>query len=303
MRLARVGEIGSERPVVVTADGSLLDLRPLTHDLDGPFLQHGLGSVARAVEAGALPALSADEAAGIRFGVPVTRPGKVIGIGLNYHCYADAVGVPVPTEPVVFLKASSALCGPTDPIRLIPGSTTTDYEVELAVVIGQELRDASVAQSLAAVAGYTLADDLSDRDLQLERGGTWTKGKSADTYCPLGPWFVTPDELGDPQTVALTLDVNGIRRQTGTTARMVFPVGELLAYVSGLMTLEPGDVVITGTPAGVAVAAPEPRPYLRDGDLVEIDGGVLGRHRSPVHARSDAGGRPTGPLVPQVPEN
>ncbi len=303
MRLARVGEIGSERPVVVTAEGSLLDLRPLTHDLDGPFLQHGLGSVARAVEAGALPALSADEAAGIRFGVPVTRPGKVIGIGLNYHCYADAVGVPVPTEPVVFLKASSALCGPTDPIRLIPGSTTTDYEVELAVVIGQELRDASVAQSLAAVAGYTLADDLSDRDLQLERGGTWTKGKSADTYCPLGPWFVTPDELGDPQTVALTLDVNGIRRQTGTTARMVFPVGELLAYVSGLMTLEPGDVVITGTPAGVAVAAPEPRPYLRDGDLVEIDGGVLGRHRSPVHARSDAGGRPTEPLVPQVPEN
>ncbi|MEO7447601.1 MAG: fumarylacetoacetate hydrolase family protein [Humibacillus sp.] len=284
MRLARVGEVGHERPVVVTADGSLLDLRPLTADLDGPFLQHGLASVASAVEAGALPALTDDEVAGIRFGVPVTRPGKVVGIGLNYQCYADAVGVPVPTEPVVFLKASSALCGPTDPIRLIPGSTTTDYEVELAVVIGQHLRDVSPEQALAGVAGYSLADDLSDRDLQLERGGTWTKGKSADTYCPLGPWFVTPDELGDPQSVALTLDVNGERRQTGTTANMVFGVGELLAYVSGIMTLEPGDVVITGTPAGVAVASAEPRPYLRDGDLVELDGGILGRHVSSVHA-------------------
>ncbi|MEO6997180.1 MAG: fumarylacetoacetate hydrolase family protein [Terracoccus sp.] len=289
MRLARVGEVGRERPVVVMADGSLLDLRPLTNDLDGAFLQHGLASVAQAVEAGALPALTSDEAAGIRFGVPVTRPGKVVGIGLNYRCYADAVGVPVPTEPVVFLKASSALCGPTDPIRLIPGSTTTDYEVELAVVIGQELRDATSEEALAGVAGYALADDLSDRDLQLERGGTWTKGKSADTYCPLGPWFVTPGELGDPQAVALTLDVNGNRRQTGTTAQMVFPVGDLLAYVSGIMTLEPGDVVITGTPAGVAVAEAEPRPYLRDGDLVEIDGGVLGRHVSAVHASPSKG--------------
>ncbi|MDN5766550.1 MAG: fumarylacetoacetate hydrolase family protein [Humibacillus sp.] len=289
MRLARVGAVGSERPVVVTADGSLLDLRPLTHDVDGAFLQHGLESVARAVEAGALPALSADETTGIRFGVPVARPGKVVGIGLNYQCYAADVGVPVPTEPVVFLKASSALCGPTDPIRLIPGSTTTDYEVELAVVIGRQLRDASAEEALAGVAGYGLANDLSDRDLQLERGGTWTKGKSADTYCPLGPWFVTPDELGDPQNLPLRLDVNGVRRQSGTTADMVFGIGDLLAYVSGIMTLEPGDVVITGTPAGVAVAAAEPRPYLRDGDLVEIDGGVLGRHVSAVHASRPKG--------------
>ncbi|MEP7334126.1 MAG: fumarylacetoacetate hydrolase family protein, partial [Terracoccus sp.] len=132
-------------------------------------------------------------------------------------------------------------------------------------------------------------------------GGTWTKGKSADTYCPLGPWFVTPDELGDPQAVDLTLDVNGVRRQTGTTARMVFPVGELLAYVSGLMTLEPGDVVITGTPAGVAVAAAEPRPYLRDGDIIEIDGGMLGRHVSAVHAASRAGARIPGQDGSQVP--
>lgn len=301
MRLARVGAAGHERPVVVAADGSLFDLRPITTDLDGSFLQHGLASVAPAMAAGSLPRLTPDEGAGIRFGVPVTRPGKVVGIGLNYRCYADAVGVPVPTEPVVFLKASTALCGPTDPIRLIPGSTTTDYEVELAVVVGQELRDASAAQALAVVSGYTLADDLSDRDLQLARGGTWTKGKSADTYCPLGPWLVSPDELGDPQTVALTLDVNGLRRQSGTTADMVFGVGDLLAYVSGLMTLEPGDVVLTGTPAGVALAAAEPRPYLRDGDLIEIDGGVLGRHVSPVNARGDAGARTAGHLVPQVP--
>lgn len=284
MKLARVGAVGHEIPVVVSADGTLFDLRPLTDDVDGHFLGHDLAAVAHALASGALPALGAEHVSGIRYGVPVTRPGKVVGIGLNYGCYAEAVGAPVPTEPVVFLKASTSLCGPTDPIRLIPGSTTTDHEVELAVVIGRLLRDSTEEQALAGVAGYTLADDLSDRDLQLERGGTWTKGKSADTYCPLGPWLMTPDELGDPQSVKLTLDVNGTRRQDGTTAKMIFPVGVLLAYVSGLMTLEPGDVVITGTPAGVAVAAPEPRPYLRDGDVVTIDGGPLGRHRSTVHA-------------------
>lgn len=292
MRLARVGEAGREQPVVVTADGALLDLRSVTTEIDGAFLAGGLSPVSDAVAAGSLPTLHPTASAPLRFGAPVSRPGKIVGIGLNYHCYAAAVGAPTPTEPVVFLKASTSLCGPTDKVRLIPGSTTTDHEVELAVVIGRELRGASAEQALAGVAGYAVADDLSDRSLQLDHGGTWTKGKSADTYCPLGPWLVTPDELGDPQAVSLTLDVNGERRQTGSTSEMVFAVGELLAYVSGIMTLEPGDVVITGTPSGVALAAPEPRPYLRDGDVVEIDAGPLGRHRSPITAATPAATRP-----------
>jgi 2-keto-4-pentenoate hydratase/2-oxohepta-3-ene-1,7-dioic acid hydratase in catechol pathway len=298
VRLARVGPPGREVPVVVAPDGRLLDLRPLTRDVDGPFLEQGLARAALAATSGALPPL--DPPDGIRFGAPVARPGKVVGIGLNYHCYARAVGAPAPAEPVVFLKATSALCGPTDPVRLLPGSTTTDHEVELAVVVGRVLRDASPAEALAGVAGYALADDLSDRDLQLERGGTWTKGKSADTYCPLGPWLVTPDELGDPASLRLTLDVNGERRQDGSTADLVFGVADVLAYVSGLMTLEPGDVVITGTPAGVALGRPEPRPYLRAGDVLELDGGPLGSHRNVVTAAdvAAAGSHPHRPARP-----
>jgi 2-keto-4-pentenoate hydratase/2-oxohepta-3-ene-1,7-dioic acid hydratase in catechol pathway len=230
----------------------------------------------------------------VRYGAPVARPGKVVGIGLNYRDHAREAGLPLPTEPVVFLKASTSVCGPTDTIRLLPGSTTTDYEVELGVVLGRELRQCTDAgDALAAVAGYVLAQDVSDRSLQLERGGTWTKGKSADTFCPLGPWLVTPDELGGsgPAGLRLRLAVDGVTRQDGSPVDLVFDVGELLTYVSGVMTLEPGDVVLTGTPAGVAMARPEPKPYLAHGSLVEADGGVLGRHRSEVvdPARVDAG--------------
>lgn len=293
MRFARVGRPGSERPVVVSTDGALLDLAPVTADIDATFLADGIPAAREALELDLLPPLAppppapAPRATGLgRYGPPVARPGKLVGIGLNYRDHAAAIGVPVPTEPVVFLKATSSLCGPDDEVRLIPGSTTTDHEVELAVVVGRRLTHASPAEALAGVAGYVLANDLTDRELQLERGGTWTKGKSADTYCPLGPWLVTPDELAAPDGsgVRLRLDVNGERRQDGTTDDLVLDVGAALAYVSALMTLEPGDVVITGTPAGVAMASPEPRPYLRDGDLVEVDGGPLGRHRSPIRA-------------------
>jgi 2-keto-4-pentenoate hydratase/2-oxohepta-3-ene-1,7-dioic acid hydratase in catechol pathway len=297
MRFARVGPPGSERPVVVTTDGTLLDLAPVATDVDAGFLAHGIPAAREALERDLLAPLPvplhaagrspANGAGGVpRYGPSVARPGKIVGLGLNYHDHAAVLGVPVPTEPVVFLKATSSVCGPDDPVRLLPGSTTTDHEVELAVVVGRRLTDATPEEALAAVAGYTLADDLTDRELQLERGGTWTKGKSADTYCPLGPWLVTPDELPAPDAtgVRLRLDVNGRRRQDGTTDDMVLKVGEALSYISALMSLEPGDVVITGTPAGVAMAAPEPRPYLRDGDLVEVDGGPLGRHRSPIRA-------------------
>jgi 2-keto-4-pentenoate hydratase/2-oxohepta-3-ene-1,7-dioic acid hydratase in catechol pathway len=276
-----VGAAGAERPVVVTDDGTLLDLGGLTADVDAAFL----GALAD-VDPTTLPALdpSADER-DHRFGPPVTRPGKVVGIGLNYRDHAAEAGMPLPTEPVVFLKAPTSVSGPTDDVVMVPGSTTTDYEVELGVVLGRELRGVTdPAAALDAVAGYVLAQDVSDRALQLERGGTWTKGKSADTFCPLGPWLVTPDELGPagPATVRLRLTVDGEQRQDGSTADMVFGVGELLCYTSGVMTLEPGDVVLTGTPAGVAMGRPEPRPYLRHGQVVEADGGVLGRQRTRV---------------------
>ena len=276
-----MGPAGAERPVVVAADGTLLDLRGVTSDVDAAFL----GSLA-GVDRSSLPVLAAPgDQDGPRFGAPVTRPGKVVGIGLNYRDHAAEAGMPLPTEPVVFLKAPTSVSGATDDVVMVPGSTTTDYEVELGVVMGRELRgETDPARALAAVAGYVLAQDVSDRALQLERGGTWTKGKSADTFCPLGPWLVTPDELGPggPAAVRLRLTVDGEQRQDGCTSDMVFGVGELLCYTSGVMTLEPGDVVLTGTPAGVAMGRPEPRPYLRHGQVVEADGGVLGRQRTRV---------------------
>lgn len=275
MRIARVGAAGAERPVVVAADGGLRDLGPLTTEVDGGFLQR-----LATVTVDDLPVFTGDAS---RVGAPVARPGKVVGIGLNYAAHAEEAGLPTPTEPVVFLKAPTSVCGPEDDIRMLPGSTTTDYEVELAVVLGSTLRgEQDPDRALAAVAGYVLAHDVSDRTLQLERGGTWTKGKSADTFCPLGPWLVTPDEVGDPSALRLTLSVNGEPRQDGSTGDMIFDVARILCYTSGLMTLEPGDVVLTGTPAGVALASPEPRPYLRHGDVVEADGGVLGRQRNRV---------------------
>ncbi len=280
MRLARVGPPGAEIPVLAGRGGELLDLRPLTPDIDAGFLSEGLARAEAAAAEGRLPALEREP---VRWGSPVARPGKVVGVGLNYAGHAAEAGAPVPSEPVLFLKASTSVCGPCDDIRTLPGSRHTDYEVELGVVLGSVLRDEQVpGRALAAVAGYVLAQDVSDRAMQLERGGTWTKGKSADTFCPLGPWLVTPDELGDTAAVRLTLRVNEHTRQDALTDDMIFPVGQVLCYTSGLMTLEPGDVVITGTPAGVAVGQPEPRPYLRHGDLVTADGGALGRQRNHV---------------------
>lgn len=261
-------------------DGRLRDLLGLCDDLD-PALLGDLGAVAAVLDADELPPAVVDGA--VRFGPPIPRPGKVVGIGLNYAGHAAEAGSALPSEPVVFLKATTSVCGPTDDIRMLPGSTSTDYEVELGVVLGAVLRDETdPARALEAVAGYVLAHDVSDRALQLDHGGTWTKGKSADTFCPVGPWLVTPDEVGDPAALRLRLAVNAEARQDGTTDDMVFGVGELLAYVSRLMTLEPGDLVITGTPAGVAMGRPEPRPYLRHGDVVDLDGGVLGRQSNRV---------------------
>ncbi|WP_067434259.1 fumarylacetoacetate hydrolase family protein [Nocardioides jensenii] len=280
MKLLRVGAIGRERPAALDDSGLLRDLSSIVDDIDGRLLTDPIrmAAVRQALHARALPVLPP----GPRLGAPVARPGKVVGIGLNYKDHALETGVSIPDEPVVFLKPGSSVCGPADTIVLPPDSTTTDHEVELGVVVGARLshcHDPSAA--LAAVGGYLTADDLSERS-RIAAGPTWAKGKCADTFTPIGPWLVTPDEVGDPQALTLTLAVNGEVRQSGTTSLMAYGVGELLAYVSTLMTLEPGDLVLTGTPGGVAAGRPEPKPYLRDGDVVEAEVVGLGRQCTPV---------------------
>ncbi|MER5857654.1 fumarylacetoacetate hydrolase family protein [Streptomyces sp900105245] len=279
MKLLRVGTAGAERPALLDAEGTLRDLSGLVEDVDGALLADdvALGRVRAAAEAGALPVL---DAAGLRIGPPVARIGKIVCIGLNYHDHARETGAEPPSEPVVFFKAPDTVVGPHDTVLVPRGSVKTDWEVELAVVIGRTARYlASAEEGLAHVAGYTVAHDVSEREFQIERGGTWDKGKNCETFNPLGPWLVTADEVADPQRLPLRLWVNGELKQDGTTAEQIFPVGEVVRYVSHFMTLYPGDVINTGTPAGVAMGQPEPKPYLRSGDVVELEIEGLGRQR------------------------
>ncbi|MBK3638287.1 fumarylacetoacetate hydrolase family protein, partial [Streptomyces sp. MBT97] len=236
-----------------------------------------LGRVRAAAASGDLPVL---DATGLRVGPPLARIGKIVCIGLNYHDHARETGVEPPAEPVVFFKAADTVVGPYDTVLVPRRSEKTDWEVELAVVIGRTARYLESARDgLAHVAGYAVAHDVSEREFQIERGGTWDKGKNCETFNPLGPWLVTADEVADPQDLPLRLWVNGELKQNGTTAEQIFPVGEVVRYVSQFMTLYPGDVINTGTPAGVAMGAPEPKPYLRAGDVVELEIGGLGRQR------------------------
>ncbi|MFF9811950.1 fumarylacetoacetate hydrolase family protein [Streptomyces sp. NPDC014006] len=279
MKLLRVGTAGAERPALLDADGTLRDLSGLVEDIDGALLADdaALGRIRAAAEAGELPAL---DATGLRIGPPLGRIGKVVCIGLNYYDHAREVGAEPPAEPVIFFKASDTVVGPNDTVLVPRGSVKTDWEVELAVVIGRTARYlGSAAEGLAHVAGYAVAHDVSEREFQIERGGTWDKGKNCETFNPLGPWLVTADEVPDPQALALKLWVNGELKQDGTTADQIFPVGEVVRYVSQFMTLYPGDVINTGTPAGVAMGQPEPKPYLRSGDVVELEVSGLGRQR------------------------
>ncbi|MFG2608328.1 fumarylacetoacetate hydrolase family protein [Streptomyces sp. NPDC048514] len=279
MKLLRVGTAGAERPALLDAEGTLRDLSGLVDDVDGALLADdaALAGVRAAAEAGGLPALDAE---GLRIGPPVGRIGKIVCIGLNYHDHARETGAEPPAEPVVFLKAPDTVVGPNDTVLVPRGSAKTDWEVELAVVIGRTARYLdSAEEGLAHVAGYALAHDVSEREFQIERGGTWDKGKNCETFNPLGPWLVTADEVPDPQALSLKLWVNGELKQDGTTAEQIFPVGEVVRYVSRFMTLYPGDVISTGTPAGVAMGQPEPKPYLRAGDVVELEIAGLGRQR------------------------
>ncbi|ONI91058.1 2-hydroxyhepta-2,4-diene-1,7-dioate isomerase [Saccharothrix sp. ALI-22-I] len=280
MRLLRVGATGRETPAVLDASGVLLDLRGVVNDIDATFFaENGPAAVREAVETGRLPELDP----GLRIGPPVARPGKVVCVGLNYSDHAEETGAQRPDEPVVFLKAPYTVVGPHDEVLVPRGSVKTDWEVELAVVIGRTGRYlADHAAAVDCVAGYAISNDVSEREFQLERGGQWDKGKSCETFNPLGPWLVTADEIPDPQRLGLRLWVNGELRQNGSTANMIFPVAEVVRYLSQFMVLEPGDVINTGTPAGVALGLPDPKPYLRAGDVVEVEIDGLGRQRQEV---------------------
>jgi 2-keto-4-pentenoate hydratase/2-oxohepta-3-ene-1,7-dioic acid hydratase in catechol pathway len=279
MKLLRVGPAGQERPALLDADGTPRDLSGLVPDIDGALLADGeaLARVRAAAASGELPVL---DAAGLRIGPPLARIGKIVCVGLNYHDHARETGAEPPSEPVLFLKAPDTVVGPYDTVLVPRGSRKTDWEVELAVVIGRTARClGSDEEALAHVAGYAVAHDVSEREFQTERGGTWDKGKNCETFNPLGPWLVTADEVPDPQDLTLRLWVNGELQQHGSTAEQIFPVAEVVRYVSRFMTLYPGDVINTGTPAGVAMGRPEPKPYLRAGDVVELEIDGLGRQR------------------------
>jgi len=278
--------------VVIDDDGRIFDLTGVTNDIDGAFLStEPVERVRAAHAAGDLPELAgasgttaaaqdADEAGlDARFGAPVARPGKIVCVGLNYSDHAAETNTPPPAEPVVFFKASNTLVGPTDTVLIPRLSVKTDYEVELAIVIGKTARYlASPADASAVIAGFAVANDVSEREFQIERGGQWDKGKSCETFNPLGPWLVPAAEISDPQALGLRLWVNGELRQNGNTSNMIFGINHIIWYLSQFMVLEPGDLINTGTPAGVGLGAND-FAYLREGDVVELEIDQLGRQR------------------------
>ncbi|WP_433719965.1 fumarylacetoacetate hydrolase family protein [Microbacterium laevaniformans] len=275
MSFARLGPLGHEIPTM-WRDGVAWDLRPLTADIDGAFLaDDGLVRAREAWHADRLTVLP--DAADLRTGAPIAFPSKIVCIGLNYHDHAAETGAAVPGEPVVFMKDPRTIVGPFDDILIPRGSQKTDWEVELGVVIGRTARYlTSPDEALRHVAGYVVSHDVSEREFQLERGGQWDKGKSCDTFNPLGPVLVPADEVDDPQALGLRLWVNGAQRQNGSSAQQIFSVAHVIWYLSQFMVLRPGDLVNTGTPAGVALGRAD-HPYLRAGDLVELEIDGLGR--------------------------
>jgi len=272
MKFLRYGPRGNERPGLLDAEGTIRDLSGLIGDLGGEVLGN-LGRFAD-LDISTLPVVEGDP----RIGACVAGTRKFMGIGLNYADHAAESGMAVPEEPVLFMKATSAISGPDDPIIIPRGSEKTDWEVELGVVIGKRAKYVSEEAALDHVAGYCVINDLSERAFQIERGGQWVKGKSCDNFGPTGPWLVTPDEAGDPQDLGLWLCVNGEKVQDGSTRTMVFGVAHLISYLSRFMTLEPGDIISTGTPPGVGLGMTSPR-YLKPGDRVELGVDGLGIQR------------------------
>jgi 2-keto-4-pentenoate hydratase/2-oxohepta-3-ene-1,7-dioic acid hydratase in catechol pathway len=279
MKLVRYGKPGKEKPGLVDADGKLRDLSGLVADI-GPD-QLGAASIAklRKVNPAKLPLVRGKP----RYGCPVSQVGKFVAIGLNYADHAAESGAPIPKEPVVFMKATTCIQGPNDPVMLPRGSVKSDWEVELGVVIGTRARYVTRKDALSHVAGYCLINDVSEREYQLERGPQWDKGKGCDTFGPIGPWLVTPDEVGNVQRLDMWLDLNGKRMQAGNTRTMIFDVAKIVSYVSEFMTLMPGDVITTGTPPGVGLGM-KPPLYLKKGDVMTLGIQGLGEQRQEVIA-------------------
>lgn len=275
MRFCRFGAIGAEQPGVIDAQGRVRDLSALAPDITVDRLAQ-----LATLDPETLP-LAPD---GARFGVPVAGVGKIVAIGLNYRDHAIESNLPIPTEPMMFMKAVTSLSGPNDDVMLPDGATHGDWEVELGVVIGRACRYVAQPDALDHVAGYVLANDVSERFNQKERGTQWSKGKGHDTFCPVGPWLVTPDEIGDPQALDMRLDLNGERMQTGNTRTMIFGIAELIAYVSRFVTLLPGDLLITGTPPGVGEGKKPTKIFLKPGDVMELAIDRLGTQRQQVVA-------------------
>jgi len=274
MKLLRVGPQGHEKPAALDANGTLRDLSAHVADIGGAALTPASLDALRAVDLATLPELAADS----RIGACVGAVGKIICVGLNYSDHAIESGMAIPSEPVLFLKPTSALCGPYDDVEIPRGAEKTDWEVELGIVIGKTAKYVSEADALEYVAGYCVVNDVSERAFQLERGGQWDKGKAHDTFAPLGPWLVTADEVADPQDLSLWLEVDGHRYQDGSTRTMIFGVAHLVSYISQFMSLHPGDVISTGTPPGVGFGQ-RPQVYLRAGQVMTLGISGLGEQR------------------------
>ena len=277
MKLLRHGPVGQEKPGALDAEGNIRDLSLLVPDFTPEWMSPARLQALTAIDLTRMPLVDA----GTRLGTPVTGVRQFVAIGLNYRKHAEESGLDIPKEPVVFTKALTSLAGPNDDVELPGGSEAGDWEIELGFVIGTQAKRVSVANALSHVAGYCLANDVSERDWQIKHNGQWGKGKSFDGFGPIGPWLVTSDDLPDPQDIPLELEVNGQVKQRSNTGDMIFPVAEVVSYLSQFMTLLPGDVVITGTPQGVGLGMKPPQ-FLRRGDVMTLSAGVLGTQRQQV---------------------
>ena len=279
MKLLRVGEKGKEKPAILDADGKIRDISSHINDLNPENLNFETMSKIKSADTSSLPELSTDE----RVGSCITTPGKFVAIGLNYSDHAAEVGADIPKEPIMFMKATSSMCGPNDDVEIVSGSKKLDWEVELGIVIGKEAKHISESQSQDHILGYCLVNDVSEREWQIEKMGQWVKGKSHDTYGPTGPYLVTKDEIKDINNLKMMLDVNGERMQTGNTSTMIFNVDIIVSYVSKFMSLQPGDIITTGTPPGVGMGR-KPQVFLKAGDEMKLSIENLGEQNSKVVA-------------------
>jgi 2,4-didehydro-3-deoxy-L-rhamnonate hydrolase len=280
MKLLRYGPAGQERPGLLDGQGRIRDLSRVVRDIDGSQLSPSRLKELASLDPADLPAVEGDP----RLGPPVASVGKFIAIGLNFRDHAEESGLPIPKEPVVFMKATSCIVGPNDDVVIPRGSKKTDWEVELGAVIGTRASYVSKEQALDHVAGYLVVNDVSEREYQTERGGQWDKGKGCDTFGPIGSWLVTPDEVGDVQNLSMWLDVNGQRKQTGSTATMIFDVATIVSYLSEFMSLLPGDIITTGTPPGVGLGQKPQPQYLKAGDVVRLGIEKLGEQQQKLVA-------------------